>query len=177
VFGPSEERTSTQCAWVGLVHHRPKIAVGQRPMSCPRNTCMFRRRSVGCFSRRSEPDWRYRRVYLDLRSKERATRKNSQLAAAQRVAMKMGRRLRCSSVTYRFRIRALLAPCRRPILIATKHARILGDRTYRCQCESHERTSFSPLAELLQERSSPELVYLETKFAALVSTGSSVKRR
>jgi hypothetical protein len=34
---------------------------------------------------------------------ERATRKNSQLAAARRVAMKMGRRLRCSSVTYRFR--------------------------------------------------------------------------
>jgi hypothetical protein len=35
--------------------------------------------------------------------KERATRKNSQLAAARRVALKMGRRLRCSSVTYRFR--------------------------------------------------------------------------
>src|SRR5260370_34897298 len=35
--------------------------------------------------------------------KERATRKNSQSAAARRVALKMGRRLRCSSVTYRFR--------------------------------------------------------------------------
>src|SRR5258707_13816440 len=34
---------------------------------------------------------------------KRATRKNSQLAAARRVALKMGRRLRCSSVTYRFR--------------------------------------------------------------------------
>src|SRR4029077_5421758 len=34
---------------------------------------------------------------------ERATRKNSQLAAARRVALKMGRRPRCSSVTYRFR--------------------------------------------------------------------------
>jgi hypothetical protein len=34
---------------------------------------------------------------------ERATRKNGQLATAQWVAMKMGRRLRCSSVTYRFR--------------------------------------------------------------------------
>jgi hypothetical protein len=32
---------------------------------------------------------------------ERATRKNSQLAAARRVALKMGRRLRCSSVTSR----------------------------------------------------------------------------
>ena len=34
---------------------------------------------------------------------ERATRKNSQPAAAQRVVLKMGRRLRCSSVTYQFR--------------------------------------------------------------------------
>ena len=34
---------------------------------------------------------------------ERATRENSQPAAAQRVALKMGRRLRCSPVTYRFR--------------------------------------------------------------------------
>src|SRR5271165_2909447 len=32
---------------------------------------------------------------------ERATRKNSQLAVARRVALKMGRRLRCSSVTSR----------------------------------------------------------------------------
>jgi hypothetical protein len=34
---------------------------------------------------------------------ERATRKNSRLAAARRVALKMGRRLRCSLVTYRLR--------------------------------------------------------------------------
>src|ERR1700724_648742 len=32
---------------------------------------------------------------------KRATRKNSQLAAARRVALKMGRRPRCSSVTSR----------------------------------------------------------------------------
>jgi hypothetical protein len=41
---------------------------------------------------------------------ERATRKNSQLATARRVAMKMGRRLRCSSVTYQSRY----APSSRP---------------------------------------------------------------
>ena len=77
-------------------------------VSCPRNTCMFRRRSVGCFSRRSEPDWRYRRAYLDsIREDPPRRRKNSQLAAAPRG--KMGRRLRCSSVTYRFKIRALPA--------------------------------------------------------------------
>ena len=36
--------------------------------------------------------------------------------------------------------------------------RLESPRLYHCQCESDDRTSFSPLAELLQERSSPELV-------------------
>jgi len=36
---------------------------------------------------------------------ERATRKNSQPAAAQRVVLKMGRRLRCSSVAYQLDMR------------------------------------------------------------------------
>src|ERR1700676_1470603 len=57
---------------------------------------VFCRRSVGCFSRRE------RSAHIFVIRVERATRKNSQLAPAQRVAMKMGR-LRCSSVTNRFR--------------------------------------------------------------------------
>jgi len=43
--------------------------------------------------------------------------------------MKMGRRRRCSSVTYRFRYAPLLAPCRRPILIATKAMLFMGQDT------------------------------------------------
>src|SRR5258707_8062198 len=53
--------------------------------------------------------------------------------------------------------------------------RLESPRLYHCQCKSDGRTSFSPLAEPLQERSSPELVYLETKFAALVSYGLTVE--
>ena len=53
--------------------------------------------------------------------------------------------------------------------------RLESPRLYHRQCKSDGRTSFSPLAELLQERSSPELVYLETKFAALVSYGLTVE--
>ena len=48
-------------------------------------------------------------------------------------------------------------------------------RLYRCGCESDGGRSFSPVAELLPERTSPELMYLETKFAALVSYGLTVK--
>jgi hypothetical protein len=46
---------------------------------------------------------------------------------------------------------------------------------YRCPCESQGPKSLSPLAELLSERTSPELAYLETKFAALVSYGLTLK--
>jgi len=54
--------------------------------------------------------------------------------------------------------------------------KLVSPRLYRCRCEGCEGPkSFSPLAGLLPERTSPELVYLETKFAALVSYGLSVQ--
>ena len=44
-----------------------------------------------------------------------------------------------------------------------------------CLCQDHESQSFSPLAVLLPEKTTPELLYLETKWAALASYGMSVK--
>src|ERR1700758_508837 len=66
--------------------------------------------------------------------KERATRKNSQLATAQRVAMKMGRRLRCSSVTFPLRYAPSTASPARTALPAAHFDRngtyaYFGDRT------------------------------------------------
>ena len=46
---------------------------------------------------------------------------------------------------------------------------------YGCPCQSPGPKNLSPLAERLPERISPELTYLETKFAALVSYGLSLK--
>lgn len=43
-----------------------------------------------------------------------------------------------------------------------------------CACQSGTRKTFQPLKDLLPERSSPELKYLETKFAALMSYGLTV---
>jgi hypothetical protein len=48
-------------------------------------------------------------------------------------------------------------------------------RLFHCQCQPQPARSFSPLAELLVERTSPELLYLEAKFASLVSYGLSMK--
>ena len=48
-------------------------------------------------------------------------------------------------------------------------------RLYHCPCQPHTTTSFSPLATLLPERTTPDLLYLETKWAALMSYGLTVK--
>jgi hypothetical protein len=75
--------------------------------------------------------------------------------------------------------------CGRPRACKGHHAIVLrtpfgkltldSPRLYRCACESEAQKTFSPLAELLCERTSPELLYLEIKFAALVSYGLTVE--
>ena len=51
---------------------------------------------------------------------------------------------------------------------------IASRRFYRCSCGGPGRASFSPLAELLSERTAPELRYLQTKWASLMSYGMTV---
>jgi len=49
-------------------------------------------------------------------------------------------------------------------------------RLYHCgRCSKEERRSFSPLAELLPERTAPELPYLESKIAAMTSYGLTAR--
>jgi hypothetical protein len=48
-------------------------------------------------------------------------------------------------------------------------------RLTHCPCQAHATQSFSPLAELLPEHTTPELLYLETKWASLVSYGMTVE--
>jgi hypothetical protein len=43
--------------------------------------------------------------------------------------------------------------------------RLRSPRLYHCGCQVHPTRTFSPLAALLAERTSPELLYLEAKFA------------
>jgi hypothetical protein len=67
---------------------------------------------------------------------------------------------------------------RHPILFRTPFGtlRLDSERVRSCLCaEKSKRQSVSPLAELLSERVSPELLYLETKFASLVSYGMTVR--
>lgn len=51
---------------------------------------------------------------------------------------------------------------------------LLSPRLYDCPCQNRGRHSASPLAALLGTHCAPELLYLETKFASLMSYGLSV---
>jgi len=52
---------------------------------------------------------------------------------------------------------------------------IRSPRLYECDCQQHEKMSFSPIAEALPEHTAPELSYLESKWASLMSYGMTVK--
>ena len=53
--------------------------------------------------------------------------------------------------------------------------RLNSPRFYACPCQdAASRASLSPLAERLPERTAPELAYLESKFAGLMSYGLTV---
>ena len=44
-----------------------------------------------------------------------------------------------------------------------------------CHCQPRRTATFSPLTSLLTEHTSPELLFMETKWSSLVSYGMSVK--
>ena len=48
---------------------------------------------------------------------------------------------------------------------------VRSPRLVHCACRPHASKTFSPLAELLPERTLPELLFLETKWASLMSYG------
>ena len=53
--------------------------------------------------------------------------------------------------------------------------RLPSPRWYHCPCQPQPTRTFSPLAAALPERNTPELLYLESKFAGLVSYGQSAE--
>jgi len=58
-------------------------------------------------------------------------------------------------------------------LFGTLHLR--SPRWWHCSCGPQPTRTFSPLAAALPERTTPELLYLESKFSGLISYGQSAK--
>lgn len=52
---------------------------------------------------------------------------------------------------------------------------LLSPRLRRCPCQHNGQASTSPLSELLPGHTAPELLYLESKWASLVSYGLTVE--
>jgi hypothetical protein len=48
-------------------------------------------------------------------------------------------------------------------------------RLYHCRCQAHQTTTFRPLTGLLTESTTPELLFLETKWASLISYGLTAR--
>src|SRR5919197_1947470 len=46
---------------------------------------------------------------------------------------------------------------------------LTSPRLYHCRCQRHKTTTFRPLTALLTEVTAPELLFMETKWASLVS--------
>ena len=53
--------------------------------------------------------------------------------------------------------------------------RLPSPRLFQCPCQPQPKRTFSPLAVVLPERTTPELLYLEAKFAGLMSYGLTVQ--
>ena len=60
-----------------------------------------------------------------------------------------------------------------PIVFRTAfgHVPLASPRFYRCRCHPADSRTFSPLAELFTEHTAPELLYLESRWASLISFG------
>jgi len=60
-----------------------------------------------------------------------------------------------------------------PIVFRTLFGNVAlaSSRFYRCRCHPADSTTFSPLADLFTEHTAPELLYLETRWASLISFG------
>src|SRR4051812_31403536 len=78
-------------------------------------------------------------------------------------------RHRCCSVCGR----SLRGKGQYPIVFRTVFGNVAlaSPRFYRCRCQPADSKTFSPLAELFTEHTAPELLYLESRWASLISFG------
>jgi hypothetical protein len=71
--------------------------------------------------------------------------------------------------------RQLCSKGKYPIVFRTVFGNVTlsSPRFYRCGCQPADSQTFSPLAELFTEHTAPELLYLESRWASLISFGTT----
>src|SRR3954463_8686683 len=73
--------------------------------------------------------------------------------------------------------RPLQSSCRLLFRTAFGTIPLVSPRVHRCACQPAGSKTFSPLTRLFTEHTAPELLYLETRWASLVSYGLIPIRR
>jgi len=84
----------------------------------------------------------------------------------QQIAAFLSNRQQCPNCTQAFRHKG-----QHPVVFRTLfgNLKIPSPRWFQCNCQPHKTRTFSPLVDLLSDHCSPERLYLETKWSALVS--------
>src|ERR671933_1977794 len=115
---------------------------------------------------------RIEQLGLSLAEAKLLLRELQQQVLERQIAALLGRRVACPACG-----RARGIKDRKSLRFRTLFGKLAltSPRLRHCRCEPHQQASFSPLLELLPERTAPELQYLESKWASLVSYGLTVK--
>ena len=89
-----------------------------------------------------------------------------QIVVAQQVGRFLASQKRCPACSRRRHSKGY-----GPLSLRTLFGKVSlqSERLYHCDCQPHSTNTFSPLAELLPEHTTPEMLFLETKWSSLLS--------
>jgi hypothetical protein len=95
-----------------------------------------------------------------------------QIVVAQQVGSFLAAQKRCPACSQR---RHSKGYC--PLSLRTLFGKVSlqSERWHHCACQPHATKTFSPLTELLPERTTPEMLFLETKWSSLLSYDMTTK--
>ncbi|GEO43337.1 hypothetical protein SAE02_74850 [Skermanella aerolata] len=113
-------------------------------------------------------DDRLEAVGLCLKDSEDLLGRLQHAVVEAQAAAYVSRHRRCSACG-----RCLRGKGQYPIVFRTAfgHVPLASPRFYRCRCHPADSRTFSPLAKLFTEHTAPELLYLESRWASLISFG------
>src|SRR5713101_3456430 len=107
------------------------------------------------------------------------------LAEAKQLLTQLQQHLVARQATAFVTTRSQCEACGTPLRMKEQTTRVLrtlfgtvvlaSPRLYHCRCRARKTTTFRPLSVLLTESTTPELLFLETKWASLISYGMTAR--
>jgi hypothetical protein len=107
------------------------------------------------------------------------------LAEAKQLLTQLQQHVVAHQATAFVTMRSHCEACGTPLQLKEQTTRVLrtlfgtltlpSPRLYHCRCQARSTTTFRPLTALLSEATTPELLFLETKWASLISYGMTAR--